>query len=166
MPRRTIAWVLIGAFVLPGAIAVGLRAGPAVQWLLALGSVGALSLWIWRRPRSQSTREATDLRFTPLSEATRQHIDSMFRRPENELAALLLRNHCGHDLPFRNSDSPDALERIRFAALKQSGGDIEKLKRAILLAQTDWRDLLVAADFAHDSEAHKHWTPGEGASPH
>ena len=34
---------------------------------------------------------------------------------------------------------------------------MEKLHRAVKLAKTDWRDLLVAAGFADSVHAHKHW---------
>jgi hypothetical protein len=51
------------------------------------------------------------------------------------------------------------LERIRFSVLELSGGNIDKLKRAITLAQKDWRDILVAAGFANDPLAHKTWNP-------
>jgi hypothetical protein len=49
------------------------------------------------------------------------------------------------------------MERIWLAALKLSGGDIGRLDNAVLLAQTDWRDLLVAAGFGSDSSAHFPW---------
>jgi hypothetical protein len=48
---------------------------------------------------------------------------------------------------------------VRFAALKLSEGRLDRLEEAIKLAQTDWRDLLVAAGFAHDVEAHLNWLP-------
>jgi hypothetical protein len=47
------------------------------------------------------------------------------------------------------------MERVRFAVLKLSGGDLEKLRKAIKLAQTDWRDLLMAAGFGHDVNVYK-----------
>lgn len=49
------------------------------------------------------------------------------------------------------------MDRIRFAAIKLSDGDLEKLDRAIALAKADWRDLLMAADFGHDVEQHNKW---------
>jgi len=48
---------------------------------------------------------------------------------------------------------------VRFAALKLSEGNKDKLLRAAQLAQYDWRDLLVAAGFANDAEAHNSWAP-------
>jgi hypothetical protein len=55
--------------------------------------------------------------------------------------------------------TPESLERIRFAALKQSGGTLDGLAAAIRLAKTDWRDLLVAAELADDVDAHLAWLP-------
>jgi hypothetical protein len=55
------------------------------------------------------------------------------------------------------TETPDGLERVRFAALKLSEGNMEKLHRAVKLAKADWRDLLVAAGFADSVHAHKHW---------
>jgi hypothetical protein len=43
------------------------------------------------------------------------------------------------------------------SALKLSGGRMDKLREAVKLANTDWRDLLVAAGFADSVDAHKHW---------
>jgi len=34
---------------------------------------------------------------------------------------------------------------------------MDKLREAVKLANTDWRDLLVAAGFADSVDAHKHW---------
>ncbi len=38
-------------------------------------------------------------------------------------------------------------------------GQLDKLEEAIKLAQIDWRDLLMAAGFGHDVEAHLKWLP-------
>jgi hypothetical protein len=49
---------------------------------------------------------------------------------------------------------PVTLERIRFAALKLSNGDICELKRAILEAK---KGLLMAAYFGYDVTVHHDW---------
>lgn len=49
------------------------------------------------------------------------------------------------------------MERIRFAALKLSRGNPHKLLRAIEEARMDWRDLLMAAGFGTDENAHEIW---------
>ncbi|MDH3282227.1 MAG: hypothetical protein OEQ18_14015, partial [Gammaproteobacteria bacterium] len=51
------------------------------------------------------------------------------------------------------------MERLRFAVLKLSEGEIDRLVQAIELAQVDWRDLLMAAGFGQDIEAHNQWNP-------
>jgi hypothetical protein len=94
-----------------------------------------------------------------LSQDTECRIAALFSPSSRAEASELLTIECGHNLPFCSSQNEFQLERSRFAALKLSAGDIDKLKDAIKLAQADWRDLLVAAGFANDVTAHKRWTP-------
>ena len=49
------------------------------------------------------------------------------------------------------------MERVRFAAIKLSEGDIHKLQEAIVDARIDWRDLLMAAGFGSEVDAHTTW---------
>jgi hypothetical protein len=100
----------------------------------------------------------------PLSPDTERRIAALFPPNSTAEAAELLIIQCGNNLPFCDNHDEFQLERIRFAALKLSAGNIDKLKDAIKLAQTDWRDLLVAARFAHDTTAHKRWIPQKDAS--
>lgn len=51
------------------------------------------------------------------------------------------------------------LDRLRMAVLKLSRGTLPGLVDAIVLAQTDFRDALVAARFADDITAHEDWWP-------
>lgn len=67
--------------------------------------------------------------------------------------------------PFCEKSDEFQLERVRFAVLKLSGGDLEKLRKAVKLAQTDWRDVLMAAGFGHDVNAHKSWSPYRPLGP-
>jgi hypothetical protein len=46
------------------------------------------------------------------------------------------------------------LQRSALAVARLDG-----LRKAVELAQADWRDLLVAADFASDPQAHLQWLP-------
>jgi len=66
---------------------------------------------------------------------------------------------CGNNLPFLQDFDEFKLERFRFAALKLSEGQLNKLDRAVAIAKRDWRDLLVAAGFANNIEAHRSWLP-------
>ena len=71
----------------------------------------------------------------------------------------LLREQCGDNLPLVKATSKDLVERIRFAVLKLSHGDMNQLQRHIKGAGRDWRDVLMAAGFAHRLTAHKEWNP-------
>ena len=95
----------------------------------------------------------------PLSPGTRQRLEVLFPPAEWAGAARLLVEECGDNLPFQEKATELSLERIRFAALKLSGGDLPRLRQAIQLAKTDWRDLLVAAEFGNDVRAHETWFP-------
>ena len=95
----------------------------------------------------------------PLSPATLSRLNALFQHADRGAAHALLVEQCGSNLPFCDDYDSEALERIRFAALKLSEGQLPALRSAVRLAQTDWRDLLVAADFADDVEAHRSWFP-------
>jgi hypothetical protein len=94
-----------------------------------------------------------------LSSETRRRLDILFRGEEREEAARLLAEQCGNNLPFLEKLDEHGLERFQFAALKLSGGDLSRLRSAIDLARTDWRDLLMAAGFGEDTRAHLFWIP-------
>jgi hypothetical protein len=96
---------------------------------------------------------------TELSARTKQHMEALFPPELQQQASSLLIEQCGNNLPLLEALDPIALERYRFAALKLSEGKLDKLQQAVTLAQTDWRDLLVAAGFAHETKAHKDWLP-------
>jgi len=92
-----------------------------------------------------------------LSPQTVRRLELLFPPRVREEARQLLTEECGSNLPFFGGSNPIGLERVRFAALKVSQGQLEKLREAIELAKVDWRDLLVIAGFAHDPQAHKRW---------
>jgi len=94
---------------------------------------------------------------TGLTELVRTHVARLFEPEDREEVCRLLREDCGESLPGAASASPAFVERVHCAALKVSEGRLDKLYDAIALAQTDWRDLLVAAGFAEDTQAHLHW---------
>src|SRR5690349_1386993 len=95
-----------------------------------------------------------------LSPATTARLHRLFRPEHVAEAARLLSEHCAASLPLVPTPvTPASLERLRFAAIRVSGGDLDRLREAIHVAQVDWRDLLVAADFADDTRAHERWEP-------
>jgi hypothetical protein len=84
--------------------------------------------------------------------------------PENQPAAeQLLVEECGTNLPLLENSDMYQLERFRYAALKLSRGNLRELEKAIALAKTDWRDLLMAAGFGGDITAHQRWLPTDPA---
>jgi hypothetical protein len=92
---------------------------------------------------------------TPLTDGTIERIAKMFPLTEQELVSAVLIEECSDNLA---TDSA-TVERIRFAVLKLSGGDLNTLQRAIDQAKIDWRDVLVAAGFGSDVKAHHSWWP-------
>jgi len=79
--------------------------------------------------------------------------------PPGDHAAIIatLEARCGSGLPLWVSPTPEGLERIRFAVLKLSSGSLPEFERAIAIANTDWRDVLVAAGFGSSVVAHVNW---------
>ena len=98
---------------------------------------------------------------TPLTEAVCQKIDAIFPSASRETVRRLLEERCGADLPLTTRFGPDpsAFDRIRFAVLKLSKGDVKSLERQIAAAHVDWRDTLMAAGFGEDLRAHLNWNP-------
>jgi hypothetical protein len=95
----------------------------------------------------------------PLSPATLARLGAVFDPSHREAARSLLERHCADNLPSCSKCGPVELERIRFAVLKLSRGDLKRLDREIREAQKDWRDTLMAADFGLDVNAHLNWHP-------
>lgn len=95
----------------------------------------------------------------PLSEGTRDRVKALFGPDTEARVVQLLAEDCGSNLPFCEQATPTSSERIRYAVLKLSGGNLEELGRAIEQAKTDWRDVLVAAGFGDDVTAHHKWFP-------
>lgn len=93
----------------------------------------------------------------PISKNTLKLAQHLFPAEEWEAAVALLETRYGNDFPLGKSKGDPKAERIRFAALKFSGGDLKRLHDAIQLARTDWRDLLAAAGFGHSVTAHSEW---------
>ena len=98
----------------------------------------------------------------PLSEATALRLRALFSGEGARAAEQLLVHECGTDLPYCEDTDAAGMERIRFAALKVSGGDLAKLSAAVEMGKADWRDLLVEAGFADDPQEHERWVPTAG----
>jgi len=100
-----------------------------------------------------------------LSPETLRRIDILFSPENREVAKTLLYEKCGSNLPGVSQTDKNILERLRFAALKCSDGNLGQLEKAIKLAQRDWRDLLMAAGFGFDAYAHQTWEPKPHGEP-
>jgi len=94
-----------------------------------------------------------------LSDDTRQRLQRLFPEPQWQEVEAILREDCGDTLPMVKPSWLDLVERIRFAVLKLSQGDLTRLKKHVKGARHDWRDVLMAAGFANSLTAHKDWRP-------
>jgi hypothetical protein len=92
-----------------------------------------------------------------LSPLTQQLIEAIFDPKDAAEASQWLEEECGNNLSFCKDYDEYKMERIRFAALKLSQGNLTKLLKAIDMARRDWRDVLMAADFGNHLEAHEIW---------
>lgn len=95
----------------------------------------------------------------PLSPLTESQILALFPRDDVAVVRHLLETQCGDGLPLVASGWTTLIERIRAGVLRLSGGRLDRLRAAIDDAHRDWRDVLVAAGFGHDLEAHRRWQP-------
>jgi len=82
-------------------------------------------------------------------------IENLFTPEERETIANMMVEECNAEKIYASSEA--GVERIQLAVLKLSDGDANKFLAAIGLAQIDWRDVLVAAGFGYDVEAHMKW---------
>src|SRR5687768_5968991 len=88
------------------------------------------------------------------SSRTEMLIGQLFTPAEWEQVTVLLGGEFWNTLQDTNEFGR---ERILFAVLKLSKGDLKKLREAIELARFDWRDALMAAGFGHDIHQHERW---------
>ena len=93
----------------------------------------------------------------PLTERTLRIVERLFDADDVGGAQRMLIEECGTNLPFCETQDAAGLERIRFAVLMLSDGDLDKLRTAIDRASSDWRDVLVAAGFGYSLTAHDEW---------
>jgi hypothetical protein len=92
-----------------------------------------------------------------LSPRTEQLIEHVFSLEAREPVRELLEGGCGAEALGCTGWSAEEMERIWFAVLKLGERSLPALEAAVGLARTDWRDLLMAAGFGEDTEAHHRW---------
>lgn len=94
-----------------------------------------------------------------LTNLTRTRVDRLCKEGDRAEATRLLMDDCTAASMHFSSEQVALVERCHFAVLKLSHGSLDKLSDAICLAQTDFRDLLMAAGFGEDISAHLNWLP-------
>ncbi|MBA6294828.1 hypothetical protein [Colwellia sp. MB02u-9] len=92
-----------------------------------------------------------------LSPNTEFLIHTLFKSSEATDIVTILEDECGIEALDCEGWTPIEMERIRFAVLKLSTDSKTNLEKAIKLANSDWRDLLMAAGFGDDLDSHKKW---------
>src|SRR5689334_15889095 len=93
-----------------------------------------------------------------VSANTAKLIERLFPPEQHAEVRDILARECGDNLPLIGpSGAGDAHERIRFAVLKLSDGNLEKLRDIVDQAKIDWRDVLVWAGFGNSLTAHLDW---------
>lgn len=97
----------------------------------------------------------------PLTPRVQNAIQILFRKEEQAQVAELLDRDCGVSLPLMGAGKRDEVERVQLAVLKCGKGALEGTLNAVVLAQKDWRDILVQAGFGRDPVAHLSWDPME-----
>ena len=94
-----------------------------------------------------------------LSRAAMRRVRALFREEDVAHAQRIL-TRCTDDESLISDVVRQGVDRIVFAMIRLSGGRLDRLENtAIRLLQQDWRDLLVAAEFAEDIHAHETWQP-------
>ena len=93
----------------------------------------------------------------PLSASTIARLELLFGPADRAEAREVLLQFSDQ----RFCDRPTEAERVWFAALRASAGNLTRLAKAIETANGDYRDLLLEAGFASDPKGHLKWWPGQ-----
>jgi hypothetical protein len=84
----------------------------------------------WEKTFGES-EPAASRKGSTLSPETQRRVNLLFRPEEQNTVAILLTTECGNNLPFLEELDEYELERFRFAALKLSDGNLDKLRESI-----------------------------------
>jgi hypothetical protein len=96
----------------------------------------------------------------------------MLLEPTRELVLKKLRHVFPDDLAAAEAlssldgypgDSPKGQARVHLAILMQCGGDVARLRQLVKLAHTDFRDVLVGAEYPEEFQASFKMPPQEMA---
>jgi hypothetical protein len=94
----------------------------------------------------------------PLTPAIKSMVAHLFHGLDRDLVESILLNDCVH---YEKTWTPEKHERVRAAILRLSDGSLDSFEAAVGAANSDWRDVLVAAGFADDIRLHQRWLRGE-----
>lgn len=92
-----------------------------------------------------------------LSPRTEKIIECLVKPDARAKVRERLESECSTEALGCTGWAPEEMERIWFAVLKLGAKTDSAFDSAVLLAKTDWRDLLMAAGFGEDLEAHNKW---------
>jgi hypothetical protein len=84
-------------------------------------------------------------------------IQTLFPPSDAAYVVQWLTSECGANLSFADALGKAGIERVQAAVVKLSNGSLDNLATCTGLAQADWRDALIAADFGSDACAHELW---------
>ena len=91
----------------------------------------------------------------PFSLRKKQLVENHFSAHHVADAVKRLEQDCGKMIPFYEDADKFQMERVRFAVIKFSEGQINIIINAITEARFDWRNLSMATGFGHDVNAHE-----------
>ena len=135
--------------------------GSAIQTLCSI--VGSSLFLITVCAEVERSAQTNTIGFTTANAANQQALETKFdaRLDPADQRAWLERmsaepNHVGS---LHDKANAEFWDRIRFAVLKLSAGNLTTLQQEVDGANRDWRDTLVAAGFGESLTAHKNWFP-------
>ncbi|WP_444886466.1 hypothetical protein [Microbulbifer sp. JMSA008] len=91
-----------------------------------------------------------------LSQDTKNLVHSLYKSREALEVCDMLEIECGTEALSCEGWTPKQMERIRYAVLRLATEKSMSFE-AINLAKTDWRNLLMAAEFGNEVDAHEKW---------
>lgn len=93
----------------------------------------------------------------PLSRNTRRLADILLSDSDRDRICHRLKTECAEDIPMWHENTPEGMERIRFAVLRLISRNPKNEELAFNHAKMDLRDLFIAAGFAESTTEHKQW---------
>jgi hypothetical protein len=92
-----------------------------------------------------------------LTPRTLQILGIMFSGASRQEMLVRLEQECSAVALGCRNWTPPQMERLWFAVIKLAHERPDLIPKTFALAKTDWRDLLMAAGFGHEPDAHEKW---------